>query len=198
MSAPLSASPRGQIIPVPRSLRSRLLGSTVPFPLPFGVLFTFVVVNGLLEGTSDVPPEDRLSPLGLALTVAGLTLFALGGLVLGIAEWRRAVTLKDDGVEVHSGWRRRFIPWGGVEAIEFGQIPFLRGTTPAAELVRRDGSRVELRALAQTGRRIRQRQVDVLAEACARHGVAIRSDGSWFWRRIALVGQPGGLRTARG
>jgi hypothetical protein len=144
------------------------------------------------------PPEDRLSPSGLVFTVALLTFLALGGLVLGTVEWRRSVTLDDAGVEVHTGWRQRFVPWGDVEAIEFCQIRMGRETTPAAELVRRDGSRVELRALVQTGPRVRQRQVDILAEACARHGVEVRSDGSWWWRRIDLAGQAGGLRSARG
>lgn len=196
MSVASSHSPQGRIT-IPRSLRSRLLGSTLPFPLPFGVAFVFVVFNGLFEGTSDVPPEDRLSPAGLVLTVAGLLLFAVGGLVLGVVEWRRSVKLTDDGVEIHTGWRPRFVPWVEVDEIRFCQIPMLRGTTPAAELVRRDGSRVEFRALAQTGRRVRQRQVDLIAERCARHGIEVRSDGSWFWRRITLAGRPGGLRAAQ-
>ncbi|HEX5946256.1 MAG TPA: hypothetical protein VFY82_08270 [Acidimicrobiales bacterium] len=199
MSTAMSASPEDRMIRVPRSPRSRLLGSTaIPFPLPCGVLFVLIVVNGLFGDTSGVRPEDRLSPSGLVLTAATLTLMAVGGLVLGTVEWRRSVTLDDDGVAVHTGWRRRCVAWEDVEAIEFRQIPMGRGTTPAAELVRRDGSRVELRALAQTGRRVRQRQVDVLAGACTRHGVEVRSDGSWWWRRIDLAGQPGGLRVAHG
>ena len=187
------------MIRVPRALRSRLLGSTgIPFPLPFGLIFGLVVVNGLFEDTSGMSPEDRASGSDLVFIVAMLTFLALGGLVLGTVEWRRSVTLNDDGVEVHTGWRRRFVPWGDLEAIEFCQILMGKGTTPAAELVRRDGSRVELRALAQTAGRVRQRQVDVLADACARHGVEVRSDGSWWWRRIDLAGKPGGLRAAHG
>ena len=186
------------MIRVPRSLRSRLLGSTgIPFPLPFGVTFGLLVVNGLFEDTSGMSPEDQASGSDLVGIVALLTLLALGGLVLGTVEWRRSVTLTDVGVEVHTGWRRRVVPWGDVDAIEFCQIRMGKGTTPAAELVRRDGSRVELRALAQTAGRVRQRQVDVLAVACARHGVEIRSDGSWWWRRIDLAGHPG-LRAAYG
>lgn len=169
----------------------------MPFPLPFGLMFVFVVVNGFLKGTSDMRPEDRLSPVGLVVTVGLLCFLAAGGIVLGIADWRRSVTLTDAGVEVHCGWRRRFVPWGEVAAIRFCQIPVGQGSVPAAELVRRDGSRVELRALAQTGRRVRQQQVDVLAEACARRGVEVGSDGSWWWRRIDLAGRPGGLRAAR-
>ena len=196
------ASPRGDTSShnrtrVPRSLRSRLLGTTgIPFPLPFGVVFVFVVINGLLEGTSAVPPEDRLSPFGVALTLTGLSLFAVGGIALGVVDWRRSVTVTDNGVEIHD-WRRHFVPWTDVNAIRFCQIGMGRGTAPGAELVHRDGDRTELRALLQTGRRLRQRQVDMLALVCARHGVAVCSDGSWFWRRIDLPGEPGGLRAAR-
>lgn len=183
---------------VPRSIRSRLLGcSGVPFPLPFGIVFAFVVANGVLGDAADVPAEDRMPPAGVAVTIALLVLFAVGGVVLGIADWRREVAVSEAGLNIHTGWRRLFVPWIDVEVIEFCQIPFGRGTAPAAVLVRRDGTRVELRALVQAGRRTRQRQVDLVAEASERHGVEVRSDGSWFWRRIDLAGKPGGLRSAR-
>lgn len=182
---------------VPRSLRSRLLGTTgVPFPLPFGLAFVFVLAHGLLKGASNVSPQDRLSPVGSAITIALLSGFAVGGIALGSIDWRRSLTLTDSGVEIHD-WRRHFVPWADVKAIQFRQIPMGRGTVPGAELVHRDGHRTELRALLQTGRRIRQRQVDVLAAACVRHGIDVCSDGSWWWRRIDLHGEPGGLRAAQ-
>jgi hypothetical protein len=181
---------------VPRSIRSRLLGTTgIPFPLPFGVVFVFVVAHGLVEGTSNIPPHDRLSPVGAAITIAVLSGFALGGIALGSIEWRRSLTLTDSGVEIHD-WRQHFVPWADVKAIQFRQISMGRGTAPGAELVHHDGHRTELRALLQAGRRTRQRQVDVLTAACARHGIDVCSDGSWWWRRIDLHGEPGGLRAA--
>lgn len=199
MAATASDSPEQQTVTVPRSIRSRIVGNTVcPFPLPFGIAFAFITVNGLTEGTGNVPRQDRLSPAGLILTILLLAGFAIGGLLLGAVELRRSVILTAERVEVHTGWRRRQVPWADVEAVEFCQIAWGKGTVPAAELALKDGSRVELRALAQAGRRTRQRQVDLLAAACRVHGVEVRSDGSWFWRRITLAGHPGGLRAARG
>jgi hypothetical protein len=94
-------------------------------------------------------------------------------------------------------WHRHVVPWIDVKAIQFRQISMGKGTAPGAELVHHDGHRTELRALLQAGRRIRQDQVDVLAATCARRGIDLCSDGSWWWRRIDLRGEPGGLRAAR-
>jgi hypothetical protein len=190
--------PDERIITVPRSMRSRILGSSgIPFPLPSGIAFALLTVNGLIEGTKNIPPEDRVSPAGVVFIGLGLTTLAIGGLLLGVVEWRRSVKLTPAGIDVHTGWKRRQIPWPDVEAVEFCQIRMGQGTIPAAAVIRKDGSRVELRALAQAGRRVRQRQVDVLATACKVHQVDLRSDGSWYWRRIALDGEPGGLRATR-
>jgi hypothetical protein len=182
---------------IPRSLRSRLLGTTgVPFPLPFGVIFLLVVLHGIAVGSRDIPAGDRLSPAGAVFTVALLTSFALGGISLGIVDWRRCVVLRETGVDLHN-WRQRLVPWSDIRAIEFCQVRMGRGTVPAAALVHWDGRRTELRSLVLAGRRVRQDQVDLLARTCADHGVNLCSDGSWWWRRINLNGTRGGLRTAK-
>lgn len=182
---------------LPRSLRSRVLGTTgIPFPLPFGVVFTFVLLSALSPESWDVPAEDRLSPAGAALTVALLATFAIGGVVLGVAEWRRSVTLTKNAIEIHTGWKERSVPARDIEAVEFRQLPMGRGTAPGAVALLMDGSSVPLRALLQNGRRVRQSQVDLLAPWCASRGIAIRSDGSWWWRGIDLPGRPDGLRAA--
>lgn len=159
-------------------------------------MFVLVVIHGLAEGTSHIPPQDRLSPVGGALIVAALSTFALGGIVLGVVDWRRRVAFGNTGVEIRS-WRRKLVPWSDVREVQFCQVTFGSGTVPAAALVLQDGSRIELRALVQAGRRVRQAQVDTVARLCRARGVEVTSDGNWFWRRIELNGVRGGLRAAK-
>jgi hypothetical protein len=100
-----------------------------------GVAISALGVGGALSAVA-------LGALGLALTVplaSGLVGVALGAIYLASPTWRLAVTVDDDGLEVHAGATRRFkLAWADVVRLVYSPTTasaFVDGGGPERSLL---------------------------------------------------------------